>query len=229
MSEAVILKSNRYGIQLHLDPELPFEELKEKILAKFVESEKFFRDASFAITFDGRELTEDEENSIVEMINEKTSTHVVCIVEEDEIREEILKRKTEAETLQINLPPEETVHPHEAIVRMEDVESGEMLIVEQNLVIYGSVDKGATVTSKGSITVLGELRGNVWAGAGGAEEDVFVMALVLEPESLRLGPVMMASGEEPHLSFRDRKKKSLPRIAKIKGGMVTVEPYEREK
>lgn len=225
MSEAVILKSNRYGIQLHLDPEMEFEELLAKILAKFEESEKFFRDASFAISFEGRELSEDEENRIVSTINEKTSTHVICIVAEDEIREEILKRKTEAEAVPQAQEEEEAFHPNEAEIRLGSIEDGEMLIADRNLVIYGNVAPGATVTSKGSVTVLGELRGKVWAGAGGAE-DVFVLALALEPESLRIGPVVMASGEEPHLSFRERKKKTLPRIARLTGGMVTVKPYE---
>ena len=34
MREAVVLKSNRYGIQLHLNPEIPFDTLLEKILEK---------------------------------------------------------------------------------------------------------------------------------------------------------------------------------------------------
>ena len=222
MSEAVVLKSNRYGIQLHLDPELPFEELLAKILAKFEESEKFFRDASFAISFEGRELTEEEETRIVSEINEKTSTHVVCIVAEDEIREEILKRKTEAESQ----PQEEPQHQNEALIRMQGVEAGEVLIVEQSIVIYGDVAPNATVTAQGSVTVLGSLKGKVWAGSDG-REDAFVFALTMEPESLRIGPVVMASGEEtPKLSFKDRKKKDLPRIARISGGMVAVKPYE---
>ena len=144
MKEAVIMKSNRYGIQLHLDPELEFEELLGRILDKFTESEKFFRDASFAISFEGRELSEEEENRIVETINEKTTTHVICIVAEDEIREEILKMKTES-ALKEAAPPEDTFNPREAELRVGDVKDGEMLITEQNLVVYGNVPSGATL------------------------------------------------------------------------------------
>ncbi len=229
MSEAVIMKSNRYGIQLHLDPEMDFDALLQKILDKFTESEKFFRDASFAISFEGRVLTEEEENKIVSTINEKTTTHVICIVAEDEIREEILKQKTES-ALAKEEPPEDPFRENEAEIRAGNIASGEMLISEQNLVIYGNVEKGATVTSNGSITVLGTIEGNVWAGAN-HHEDAFVFALHLCPESLRIGSVVCAKQEEESgffSSLRSRKKKPEPQIARMEEGMVSIKPYEYE-
>ena len=42
MSQAVVIKSNKYGINLILDKDLPFAELLDAIIAKFRESEKFF-------------------------------------------------------------------------------------------------------------------------------------------------------------------------------------------
>ena len=228
-NEAVIMKSNRYGIQLHLDPDMEFEALSQKILEKFQESERFFRDASFAISFEGRELSEDEENAIVTMINEKTTTHVICIVAEDEIREAILKQKTESALMQDD-PPVDPFRANEAEVRFGDVTEGEMLIVEQNLLIYGNVEKGATVTSRGSVTVLGTLAGNVWAGSDN-REDSFVFALHLMPESLRIGSVVFAKEEgEPGFftALKQKKKKSMPEIARNEHGMVSIKPYEHE-
>ena len=35
MSQPVIIKSNQYGIHLILDPDLPFEELLDRIIEKF--------------------------------------------------------------------------------------------------------------------------------------------------------------------------------------------------
>ena len=54
MSQPVIIKSNKYGINLILDPKIPFEELLDCITDKFLESEKFFRNAHVAISFEGR-------------------------------------------------------------------------------------------------------------------------------------------------------------------------------
>lgn len=229
MREAVIMKSNRYGIQLHLDPEMDFDVLLQKILDKFTESEKFFRDASFAISFEGRILTEDEENEIVSMINEKTTTHVICIVAEDEIREAILKQKTES-AMKKDEPPEDPFRENEAEIRHGNIASGEVLISEQNLIIYGNVERGATVSSNGSITVLGTIEGNVWAGAN-HHEDAFVFALHLCPESLRIGSVIFAKQEEESgffSSFRSKKKKPQPEIAQMENGMVSIKPYEYE-
>ena len=53
MSQPVVLKSNRYGINLILDADMPFGQLEEAILEKFRESEKFFKNAKIAISFEG--------------------------------------------------------------------------------------------------------------------------------------------------------------------------------
>ena len=41
MSQAVVIKSNKYGINLVLDKTMPFRELLVAIKEKFLESEKF--------------------------------------------------------------------------------------------------------------------------------------------------------------------------------------------
>ena len=65
MEQQVILKSNRYGINLILNENLPFEELLDAIILKFHESDKFFKNASIAITFSGRHLSTEEEIRII--------------------------------------------------------------------------------------------------------------------------------------------------------------------
>ena len=46
MSQAVIIKSNKYGIHLILDKDMSFPKLIDAIIAKFKESEKFFKEES---------------------------------------------------------------------------------------------------------------------------------------------------------------------------------------
>ena len=220
MREAVILKSNRYGIQLHCNPDLPFVTLLDKILEKFQESDKFFRDASFAISFVGRDLSEEEEKAIVEAINTNTNTHVICIVEEDEIREEILKRKAASA-----MPHTPDYDPNEAVLRYETVKSGEELITEQSLVVLSDVEAGATVTTAGNLIILGSLCGNAWAGSDG-REGVFVFALNMMPETLKIGSLMYSAAAEKHTGWKDRKKKNLPKVATISQGRVIVQPFE---
>ena len=68
MSQAVVIKSNKYGINLILDKDMPFQELLTAIKEKFQESEKFFKNAKMAISFEGRTLTQEEEYQIIETI-----------------------------------------------------------------------------------------------------------------------------------------------------------------
>ena len=220
MREAVVLKSNRYGIQLQLNPDIPFDVLLNKILEKFHESDKFFRDASFAISFEGRTLSEEEETLIVETINANTNTHVICIVAEDEIREEILKRKTEEKVPQIP-----AYNPNEAILRYESVKSEDVLIADQSLVVLGDVEAGATVTTTGNLIVLGDLRGKVWAGSDG-REDVFVFAMNLAPESLKIGSLLYTPPEEKRTGWRERKKKNLAKVAQVLNDSVQILSFE---
>ena len=64
MSQSVMIKSNKYGINLVLDPNIPFVELLKDVIEKFKASEKFFKNAELAISFEGRKLSEEEENRI---------------------------------------------------------------------------------------------------------------------------------------------------------------------
>ena len=66
MSQSVMIKSNKYGINLVLDPNIPFVELLKDVIEKFKASEKFFKNAELAISFEGRKLSEEEENRIIE-------------------------------------------------------------------------------------------------------------------------------------------------------------------
>ena len=45
---------------------MPFPELLTEILHKFTEAERFFANASFAISFEGRELSDEEKYQIVD-------------------------------------------------------------------------------------------------------------------------------------------------------------------
>src|SRR5699024_9070869 len=93
MSQEVVIKSNKYGINLILDRDLPFEELLDAIIAKFLESEKFFRNAEVAISFEGRELNQEEEYRIVEAITQQTSIKIICIVDNDEAHAQFVKEQ----------------------------------------------------------------------------------------------------------------------------------------
>ena len=81
MSQAVVIKSNKYGIHLVLSNEISFKALLDAIVEKFKESEKFFKGAKLAISFEGRKLTHDEEMAIIDAVTSNTSIEILCIVD----------------------------------------------------------------------------------------------------------------------------------------------------
>lgn len=54
MTKEVVLKSNKYGINLILDDKVPFEKLLELIAGKFEETGAFFKDAKMMISLEGQ-------------------------------------------------------------------------------------------------------------------------------------------------------------------------------
>src|SRR5690554_1267764 len=92
MENSVIIKGNKYGIIAVLDSEMPFSELKVKIRDKFRESSKFFDNAEMGISFEGRELTNEEQREVLNIISEETDLRIVCVVDTDKEKEEIFKK-----------------------------------------------------------------------------------------------------------------------------------------
>ena len=45
MAQTVMIKSNKYGINLILDPDIAFADLLKAVIEKFKESEKFFKNS----------------------------------------------------------------------------------------------------------------------------------------------------------------------------------------
>ena len=80
---SVIIKSNAYGLILILDPDLPFEDLKEAVAMKFRDAARFFKNAQMALTFKGRELSTQEEIDLITVIMNHSSIDIVCIVDDD--------------------------------------------------------------------------------------------------------------------------------------------------
>ena len=84
MKNAVIVKSFRNGLTLYLDSDLDFGQLLEEVAGKFNESKEFFSDASVAVSFEGRELSFEEEDSLIETIRINSHLNITCIVGKDE-------------------------------------------------------------------------------------------------------------------------------------------------
>lgn len=216
MSQPVVLKSNRYGINLILDADMPFGQLEEAILEKFRESEKFFKNAKIAISFEGRRLSQEEEFSILDMIAKNTSIQVICVVDQDEMREQMYKEKIDSYYQDV---ADNTGEFYKGTLR-----SGQVLKCDTSIVIIGDVNPGAKIIAKGNIVILGSLKGNAYAGAAG-DESCFVTALDMNPVQIKIGNVIGRSADRgPWEAIRNRHRTMDPQIALVSKGNIMIEP-----
>lgn len=183
MSSPVIIKSNKYGLVVRLSEELPFADLLDAVGEKFRESAHFFKDAKMAVTFQGRVLTKDQENRLVDAIVMNSQIHVVCIVDERPQEEHFY-----AQALRLAKEQEKK----DGQFYRGNLRSGQSLESETSIIVLGDVHPGATITSKGNVVVLGSCRGNVYAGASG-DRNCFVAALVMKPIQIRIADKMARS------------------------------------
>lgn len=209
MKQIVMIKSNRYGLVVYMDPDVPYKEILEDIKLKFSESSKFFEGAHMAISFEGRALTKVQETEIIETISELANVHIVCIFDNNEkterIYQNVVRRSLE------DLPRREGQFYRGTLKKRQVLES------EKSIIVLGDVEYGASVISKGNIVVLGSIRGNVHAGASG-NKNAFVVALAMKPQSLRIADV---SDQEIYVRKSERAE---ARIAWLQDERILIDP-----
>lgn len=242
MKEPVIIKSYQLnGLKLVMDPSVPLEDILECLAKRLKKSRNFFKDIPRGILFEGRQLSFDEQEKILDCIQENSDIDVVCILEEDEeiqqkINEKIQQMRLETEKKKEETREEkqqETIEAVEATIEsmpQEDaglfhkgnLRSGQVLESEKSIIMLGDVKPGANVISGGNIVVLGSLRGNAFAGLDG-RKDAFVVALDMQPVQIRIGDCIARSPDEPE---KDVNKE--PKIAFLDGETIYIETISKE-
>ena len=98
MKNSVVIKSFPSGIVLHLDPDLPFDQLLADVGEKFRESSSFFKDAKMALSLKGRVLSDFEELQILDAITQNSELRILCLTgEDDETNQTFVKALRQAD------------------------------------------------------------------------------------------------------------------------------------
>lgn len=228
MEQPVVIKSNKYGLTVILDKELEFDVLKELVATKFAECKKFFKGAEFAIAFEGRSLTQDEQILLVQEIISQAGIQVPCIVDVDVAKEAVMKQAVEHTRSSADVQNSMDGKFYKGTLR-----SGQVLESETSIIILGDVNPGATVVSKGNVVVLGSLKGSIYVGAGG-NENTFVAALSMDPMQIRIADHIARNSDSPEKKDKKKlsKKKDKPEeeamIAYVDAGNIYIEPITKE-
>ena len=177
MRNAVVIKGNKAGMSVYMDPELPFQELLQAVAKKFKETARFWGAAQMTLTLEGRSLTADEEFQIINTITENSSIEILCLIDSDAKRIERCEKALNEKLMELS--------SNTGQFYKGNLMRGDVLESEASIVVIGDVEKGARVTAKGNIIVLGALRGNVHAGVSGNRNAV-VVAFEMAPSQVKI-------------------------------------------
>ena len=167
MKNTVVIKGNKSGMTVILDPEAAYETLLLDIAAKFEESARFWGSVQMTLTLAGRPLTPEQEFEIVNVITEHSQIEILCLVDQDINRIRRCERALKNRLMELSSNTGQFFRGN--------LKAGELLETETSLVVIGDVEKGARIISKGNVVILGDLHGSVTAGASGGG-DVCVRA-----------------------------------------------------
>ncbi len=220
MKESVVIKSNAYGIIVNMDNDVPFDTLLADIGKKFKESAKFFKNAKMGISFKGRELTDEQERAILNIISENSGMEILCVVDNGSFDEQVFKNAVDNKISEMDAKDGQF---YKGTLR-----SGQVFEAETSVVILGDVNPGATVISTGNIVVLGALKGIAYAGGNG-NEGAFVAALEMNPVQIKIGDRIARCSDETSIFKRRKKKVSTePKIAFVEDGNIYIEPISKD-
>lgn len=225
-NQSVIIKSNRYGLNVVLDEQPDWDTIKKEVAEKFSASAKFFGNAQMALCFQGRSLSTAEEEELVEVIEASCQIQVVCLVDENQVTEQTMKQAVERQTGRAEAPEDhDLTNLQDGRFYKGTLRSGQVLESETSIIILGDVNPGARVVSKGNVIVLGALKGNVFVGAAGNEK-AFVAALSMDPMQIRIGDVIARSSDGA--ARRKKKADDTPKIAFVEDGNIYIEPITKD-
>ncbi len=216
--EIVTFKGNREGLLVICDDKALWNEIIQRLKNRLQGKEgSFFEGASVVIDTGNRTLTSEQVAEIwntfqesglkVKSIKSQTGKAVREGQEGDEGRQ--VREKTG--------PLQEFVSKLPSLILKRNLRSGQKITFPGNVIILGDVNPGAEVIAKGSIVVMGTLRGIAHAGVEG-DEEVLITSLRLKPTQLRIaGYITRAPEEEP----------SEPEVAQVVDGMIICEGIEK--
>lgn len=216
------IKSYRKGLAIEIRPEAEMETLLKELREKLQSSRSFFGNMQVGLALSGKELTAEEEEAVLDVIEENSDLQIVCLVGKDERIQHLLD-----EAFADNNSREQNEPGPDGQFYRGTLKKGQSLETEHSVIILGDVNPGAKVFSRKDVIVLGTLLGEVHAGIGAEEEDNhFVCALEFLPEKLKIGSHKYK--KKPEKRFWPDSYKKSPKMAALQGDEIIVKPVTKE-
>lgn len=216
MKNTVMLKSFQHGIRVQLDPDADFKTIYSELIEKFNASAKFFGKAKLVVSFEGRNLSDEEEEFLVNCITENTDITVACIIGKEDGSDMMYVKAANSFSQNSN--------SHPGQFYKGSIKAGETLETDSSLIILGDVNNGANVNASGNIVILGTLYGNVHAGCFGDEKS-FVAALDIKPTEVKIADCADKITDKSGLFLKNR---AVPKILYIDNGRITAKEIKTD-
>jgi len=215
MSGSVAIKGTKNGLTLVLDENEEWDALKEKVEKKFTDSAKFLGNAKTALAFEGRELSEGQKEELIKIITDNTELEIVCLIDNSDEANKVFKDAIEKQVMALTAA--------NTRIYRGNLRSGQCIESDTGMVVLGDINPGASLTSKGSVIVVGSLRGTVWAGSGG-DQKAFVVATDMIPMQIRIGDLIARSPDK-----KEQTGSKETRVAFIdENGAICISPMTKD-
>lgn len=237
MKSPVLLKGNDFGLTVVLDPNMDFPSLIEKIGEKFHQAREFFNSKKqIAVKIEGRSLTPEQVEEMVDVIFQNSALTIAYVMEDDNLVDTAFREAVEA-----RLRPKENLRRENQMdLKMGEgqfykgtLRSGQSLESDGSVVVVGDINPGAAVKARGNVVILGCAKGNIFAGTDG-DERAFIAALDMQPMQIRIGSLIARCSD----GEKEKKKKKFGRgrsdtqpmeaqIAFVEDGSIYIEPISK--
>lgn len=225
--EAVALKGTKKGLLVQVRENAPFEEVKNALVRKMEAGRNFFVGSRPVVIIEGR-LDRQHRDELTALITERLDVERVEFssgklppsrpgVPYKEVQAldwpDFAPKMQEIE-MRAN-DPLPAGEPGECLFVRRTVRNGEKLSSDGHIVVIGNVEEDGEVNARGSIVVLGTLRGRAHAGLQGDERAVIAAGILMASE--------LSIASSVGRFFADDLQPASPQWVKVQDGQLVVD------
>lgn len=214
MASKVVIKSYTNGLKVFLDNEASINEINTEIINTFNESRKFFKGSKIAVSFEGRDLSFDEEKLLVKSMEENGDLKVVYIIGKDNDTNEMFQKALDHLSV---LPEESSVFGK---LYCDTIKKGDHITTESGVVVLGDIQPGGSLIASGNIVVLGGIYGTAICDVNDNQDKYFIAAMDMSPEKIKIGDYKYNNNEKAKWVI---KPKMQSKIAYVSGKEVALD------
>lgn len=224
LGNIVIFKGGRDGINVILDEDASFADIKTIFIQKLQDAKSFFSGAKINIRFKGKILTKEQQEEIIGLLSGQNILNISFIhgFEEDDQGH----NGEDDQAPEHWFCSEDSYDTSMTKYHIGMLRSGQTIEYPGSVVVLGDVNPGARISAGGNVVVLGTLKGTVHAGQDLDAYKPFVMAIGMYPVQIGIGDIIARSPDGVYKEKTDQKEAIL--VAYLSNNQIYIEPIDKK-